>query len=670
MLRTIRKYNKWILVIGGSLLMVTFLVTGAPGALQGDPTKRTVLTVAGRGVTVREVIIAEREFQILKDLIGEDYFRSFPGELDKPNAWLLLSTEAQRAGLVGGPRDGREAIAGLADAIAQNTLNRIDPSVLAMEIQRAGSTEAFVRQYREQTRANMEAAVPALAGQAQMSVEDVEKALAKFRGVQRLMELTLGGPRLSEARLVQEARREMDQATIDAVVVPADAIVADVPEPTPDEIAAHFARFRGVRPGEGEGLGFGYMQPPRVKLAYMTIDRQAVANAIALDPLEVNKHWQQNRTSYPGEFAAERPRIEAVLREQRVDAVMAEIDRVVKARVAQATRPLELDGAHKVLPADWDSTRPSLETLALDAASGVREFLGVSIPPATITRREGAWIPVAELDALPGVGQAAFTSATARLRLSGLVGRVRELSRDTELELQARVPFVASPLIDAVGNRYYIEVLDARTESVAESIEEVGADMIARDARVAKAFERLTVELPELRVAASLRGLDAVKEIIEARNRDAQITPIRQVQVSRSRVSFLAQQINEQALRDAVMNAADAIPPAVPLDQTTIDQRTVAVPLPTRRGVVVAQIVGREPVTRETLRAMGPSEQVSLLINERRRVLPTDTTFDFDAVAKRLGFVDREAAAATPATPATPAAPAGDKAKTDAAPAT
>lgn len=639
MLRTLRKHNKWILVVGGSLLMVTFLISGTANQLQPNPAKQTVATVRGDKITAGELNLAMREFEVLKEIVGGGYLQQL-GDMQDGFSWFLLSQEAQRAGLVGGPADGMDWIGEIAQFRASSYIRSIPQQQLQEEIRQAGSQEAFVEQIVGALKDHLLKLVPTAGGQAGLNEQQVGFALAKLRGVDRMYNLTLVAPRLSTARLAYEASSSLDVATVNAVILPAEPLAASLPEPTPEELQAQFAQYREAAPG-GPGLGFGYLQPPRVKIGWMMVDRATITSAIQLNPVEVNKYWQQNRGAFPGEFSAERSKIEDVLRNQRAESILAEIDRVLKARVNQATRALDIDGARKILPSDWDTKKPTLEGLAADVATSIKDFASVSIVPPTVTRMDGRWIPIADLNVLPGVGSAVYTSATAQMSLGQLATRSHELADVTDLDLQARVPFVTTPLIDQAGNRYYIEILDARRQSVPESIDEV-REQVIKDARIAKAFERLASEAPEFRVTATLQGLDAVATAFEARFPGTDVTPLNQIMLTRTDVSFLAQQVNDEGFRNAVIDAASSIPATAKMDESNVDARTIAKPVPAIRSVVVAQITHREPVTVEALRTLSQTQVIRFMFQERMRTLQKDGTFSVDAVSKRLDFVNKE----------------------------
>lgn len=640
MLRTIRKHNKWILVVGGSLLMVTFLISGTANQLQPNPAKQTVATVRGEKITAGEMNLAMREYEALKIIAGDGLMRNL-GDMEDGFEWFLISEEARRAGLVGGAADGMDWIPAIAAHMANRYVNGISQQRLIQEMQSFESPDAYFKAVQDASKSEVTTRIPHAAGTAGLNEQQIGVALAKLRGVERLYSLTLMAPRLSAARLAQEASMAKDQATINALILPADPLAASLPEPTDEELQAQFTKFRGVAPG-GPGLGFGYLQPPRVKIGWMMVDRAAIASAITLNPVEVNKHWQQNRAAYPGEFAAERSKIEDVLRSQRADSILAEIDRVLKARVNQATRALDVDGAKRILPADWSAKKPTLDGLAADLVGSIREFSGVTLEKPQVTIMDGRWISVSDLDVLPGVGSSAYISATAQMRLSQLMTRSQDLADVSELDLQAGVPFVTTPLVDGAGNRYYIEILDARRQSVPESLDEV-REQVARDARLAKAFDRLVAEAPEFRVAATLQGLDSVASAFEGRFPDTTVAPMNQILLTRGRVvSFLAQQLNDEGFRNAVMDAAASIPPTAKMDENNVDDRTIAKPVPAIRSVVVAQITQRDPMTVEALRAVRQLDVLEWVVAERMRTLQRDNTFTIEAVSKRIDFVNKE----------------------------
>src|SRR4051812_32921364 len=101
MFKFLRRYNKYILSVGGVLLMITFLIPQATTRLsQSAAERRASIGTVGNGEAVPatewQVVQAEVDFM---NNIGV----RFPGigAVDKPSHWYLLVREAEQAGLVG-----------------------------------------------------------------------------------------------------------------------------------------------------------------------------------------------------------------------------------------------------------------------------------------------------------------------------------------------------------------------------------------------------------------------------------------------------------------------------------------------------------------------------------------------------------------------------------------
>ena len=66
MLKLLRKYDKWILAIGGSLLMVVFLLPQALTEFGANPRKATAAVIDGRGkITEGDLMEARQELSKL-----------------------------------------------------------------------------------------------------------------------------------------------------------------------------------------------------------------------------------------------------------------------------------------------------------------------------------------------------------------------------------------------------------------------------------------------------------------------------------------------------------------------------------------------------------------------------------------------------------------------------
>ena len=104
MFKFLRKYNKYILAVGGTLLLITFLIPFAfTNLLQGVGSGRAAWASVGvektQKITATDLAMVQRELRLLQ-YIGPQL--QMPG-LDRPEYWYLLVREAAEAGLIPAP---------------------------------------------------------------------------------------------------------------------------------------------------------------------------------------------------------------------------------------------------------------------------------------------------------------------------------------------------------------------------------------------------------------------------------------------------------------------------------------------------------------------------------------------------------------------------------------
>ena len=103
MFKFLRKYSNWILAVGGTLLLVTFLV---PQAIQGLSQYSAVsggtwATVGDNGdkVTLGEYDLIQRQTRLIGSLGNQNPLNQI-GAGKNPAHWYLLVREASAAGLI------------------------------------------------------------------------------------------------------------------------------------------------------------------------------------------------------------------------------------------------------------------------------------------------------------------------------------------------------------------------------------------------------------------------------------------------------------------------------------------------------------------------------------------------------------------------------------------
>jgi hypothetical protein len=620
MLKVLRKHNKWILVVGGSLLMIAWLM---PASLQRlGPASRGAVegTLDGRKVRQLEVQQADAELRVIEFLVPFWPPNVFGERRTEAAHWLLLSHEAEEAGFVGGPQDGVDWLQGMAMSIAmQETRQRfgqLDDETFQRIVQQIPS----IQQQIQERAATLSTELPGTlleraAGAAGLNLQQAQQALAKARGMERMATAYISATRASDRAALVSAQSWGDQAMTDTVFIPADLVQDGIAEPTEEDLQAHFQKFRDAIPGAGE-FGIGYMLPPRIKLEWLKIDRAAVAAAVPVDPVAAYKRWQQNHPAvFKGEFAEEKAAVETAIRNDKADEIIQNAILVVKAEVLKAIKSLESDGQYKKLPSDWGRLRPRLADVALAVQTQVSESSGTQFPLPAVTIRDSEWLTADDLAAEPDLAntQLRYLSNTVPLvhgrgQLPAIL-QIRELGFENPLRLQTGVPFIDFPAEDPDRNIYFFTILDARKQSPPDSVDEVRDAAIA-DLKKIRAYEILAARADEFRQMAIAGGPEAVvgsfrpPELTLDVGQEAPKLPslIPSLVVSRLRVGPTGPQVNTEAFRNAVMGAGDAIDPLI--DPAAYDPAaaTVAVPIPEQLGLAVARIKTVLPLTWETYR--------------------------------------------------------------------
>ncbi|HYE03860.1 MAG TPA: hypothetical protein VD963_11585 [Phycisphaerales bacterium] len=598
MLRFLRKYNQKILVVGMSLLMVAFLVQGSINQFSGASPNSTYLRMDGGRVTLAEAGLAPREFLAMNDLTGGS-LRFMLSARAEDDHWLLLTRAAEREGFVAGPRDGRATLETMIARMAQGT----DP----------------------------EALIERLAANHHLTVTQLEMAAAKANGVMRMRQAYGAGlGRISDRRALGLGAQQLGTAYVDAVFVPATYAAAALPDPDEAALAAHFEKYRAVRPGEGE-FGVGYTLPPRAKVEWLVIDRAAIAAGVRADAVEARRRFlRENPGATAEQFEAARGAIEESLKTARVDELMQAAEAAMRAELARATLRLPRRGEGVVLPDDWAQQRPSLERLRDVVAERVRAQTGATIPAPAVEVRVATWLTQAELTGLPGIGSAWLPRGTSRLPFAqAVLGTSEAGGAGSGVQVGLTSP---EPARDQAGNLYFFTVLAARPESPADSVEDVRAQAIA-DWKKIQGFDVLRTQAEAYRQRAISEGLDAIAAETVRGPDGAFLAPLyvqRAVKVQRRQAS--APNLNVAEFRDPVMAAAEKLDPRADQAQLDPDQTTLALPLAPKLGLAIARVTAYRPLTIEDYR----NEEPWIVQELRPELGPEHDPFTPENLRKRL----------------------------------
>ncbi|MCA9296861.1 MAG: hypothetical protein KC983_10090 [Phycisphaerales bacterium] len=602
MFKFLRKYNTLILVIGGSLLMIVFLLGNAiPALFQSmGGTSATVATLDdGESISAGTWQEVQNELQFLTTLGVQ-----VPGvgQIREPDHWYLLTREAEAAGFIGAP----------AGAVL--------PGFISAE------------------------QLDAIASQTRNSRQAVYEKFAKVSGVRRLVASYMNTVKLSDNRLREFAVTLLPSVQTQIVVLEADADKASV-MPSEAEITRQFDAYRDIDPGEGE-MGFGYKLPNRARLEWLIVEpdavRDSLVNSDRLSDIELIRHWQRNggvRGIPPvNENAAEIPQIvkDDLLRELTED-TLDDIAKFIRRQIAEPQRGLATVDGFLQLPADWASKRLPYTELA----SMIQEKYGIATPSVQSTGSE--WKTQSELTAISGLGRAGtLRFSTEPMRLADFFAGARELGDPSpNVQIQSGL---TGPILRGIagtdGAVYAFRFTDIDKSRPARDVNEV-RDMIVRDLKRLQHYNTLLSRSSELETAAETDGLLSVAlaegTIIQVPTRVAKCD-LNQVNIARSRSELPVIQPtslpvvgpDEEAV-DAIVEYSETLPfgPDVELSE---EQRIFIVPVENSLAVLIVRIQQQTPVLESDFTMLVQQQLPQLLIQSEE----LDVKIEGDAMDGRL----------------------------------
>ena len=608
MFKFLRKYNKWILAVGGTLLMITFLIPfafdrlgqmvargGAPWANVGQKQQK---------VTVNELARVQRELDVLQYALRYQPLIPGPGIVDQPEHWYLLEREAKAAGLIGGAA--------------------VVPFGAEWQIQQiaAGSSEqtSFVLQ-----------------------------TLAKLDGVRRMIGLYVDRSKFSDRHLKHRAKRSFHAVTAQLVVL--EATEPDTPPSFGDtELAEQLAKYAENPPGEGD-MGFGYRLPDRVKLEWLVVTAESVRTMIReggrLGPVAQRSHWRKLWRADPGTYekpTGEQEVPEAVssdLLEKLTTRTLQEIARFAdQEQLTSSRRGIPRRDGYLVLDDDWRG--PSFQ----DLARTIQEKFAVALPEYHALGDR--WLSADEVTELQGIGAATTEKFGAvPVTLADLVAVAREFGGAQLMDIQERV--AGPPLTDGDGSLYLFRIIDTDPSRPPRSVDEVRDQLTADLARLAH-FHQLSMKAEALRRQVIDEGLLAV-----AMSRDATLSVANRISLI-DLGSLLAQQqlglspiagptalatigVHEETVA-TIIDHALALDQDVPISELAEDQRVLVMPVEDRLAVVLVRLMDQSPLTEQVFALysyIGLIQQM-LVAEEFDSAIPAQKAFAYEALAARHDF--------------------------------
>lgn len=640
MLKFLRKYQLIVLAIGGSLLMVVFLLEPVLRQFTPDERKRVVATVGtdGQKLTRGDQVQANIELDLLTRFLPAIPFLLGIDQENRTAHWMLLKHEAERLGVMGVQQDGADWIPELAFGLVQEEIRRVQQMGQSV-------TNEEVNELLDMTINGLRERKNSLLLQSfGLTDAGFNEIMSKARGVSRLRRLYDGAPRLSEPEAVRAIEQMATRVLTDQVVLGPELLLADLTAPSEEQLSEHLALYKDNRPGDtgGNEFGFGYLLPARVKLEWLVLEPRRIGEVVRPDPVAVRRRWQAQNPD-GGSFSEDRARIENEILQERVSQIVNDADEIIRGEILSAIRGVEREGIYRSLPEDW--TRPDLERIAQDVVDTVAERHGVRIPLPSVVRRTDRWLSPQELQQVPGVGRAVFRVGNRTVQVSQLPTLVRGIGQDTTVAVQVGLPIIDPVAQGADGTRFYITVIDARPESAPDGIDEI-RDQLVRDVNSLRAFREHTDRLSEYHAAAVEGGLPAVVALFSPETGESPVQVRENIFVLKDGLvpaTWMARpdpRADDEAFRDAVVNAAADLDPMAEPDSLAGELAYVAVPLPSSRSVAMARVRAKVPPTLEEYRRF----EAGLVARETFEMVQDAQTeghpLRFDRLAERLKYVE------------------------------
>ncbi len=586
MLRFLRKYNKYILAVFGTILLVTFLVGSAitsllAGAGQANAEWATLGPDGDESLTALDLAQAQRELRLLS-AIGQAV--PLYDNLNRPEHWFLLVREAESAGLVGGA--AASPLAQFGNTLAQFT-------------QLSGENPRFILE-----------------------------TIAKLAGVSSVFDLYIGGSpysqtiptsRYSDRRFKHLAQDRFHQVTAQVVVIRASA--PDEPRAfTEAQLTEQLDKYAEDLPGAGE-MGFGYRLPDRAKIEWLVVSgdsvRAVIVDSDELNPVALRKHWRSNAAR----FGEPQPNADVpdAVRNDLLDTLtkqkLKEISRVAHNRLLSEQRTQQQDGG------------PGMRFT--DLALSIQETFGLSLPDYHATG--GSWLWLKDLAELEGIGQAT-TAKFGRFptSLPVLVMSASEFGRDDTIPIEQGA--VGPPLDGPDGSIYFFRITDTDPSRPPRSVDEVRDALVADLGRL-EVYQELVESTAVIERQARQEGMLTVAlandTVVE---RASTFTTAGGVALPKIGV--------QEATIQTIVERARRLPSDKPIDELTEQQRTFVVPVEDRLALLVVRLIRQRPLTESAYTQQGRGLLRILIMQPemQERLTEAIEAFAFDALAARHNF--------------------------------
>jgi hypothetical protein len=616
MIKKLQNYNRQILAAVSVLLLIVFLApTAVTQCSQGGGSSDTAWarTSDGTTLTLGDLQDMRAQLAVLEVMGGPVVGRL--GASKSPEHWWLLVKEARDAGLVGGEGDGR--------------------TMLEESAARSGARPDDV--------------LMQLASSARQQPQVVLDTLANLRGVERLVGLSVGNRRLSDARMRDAAREMLTNASCDVVVLDGAVATKALPidPPGEDRLAKLFEAGKDQPEGAGPG-GIGYRIPDRVQLEWLVVPARDILAGLASDPalgpVELRKEFRRDPKAFgvtdaelapgalPPSYEAYAPKVRDAVERRLMKERAERIAGFVRDWNRAQMKDIPVEGGMAKLPDDWKDRQPALKALAAELA----QRFSVAMPQAA---DGGGWMTPTSIEGTPVVGAATTTEYGRPMGIGAMVRAMRAFDPESRLPIQ---PGVIGPVAVTPGDDVVVWRITAAEKAHPPASLDEGRAAVTRDAEVEARYEKLAGMADELGGKAAAEGLAQFATPYLSSVQPAPMVHLANVQTL-NQVGFRLPGslpkvgADADAIR-AVIRRALALPPGAIVNTLPDSDRIVVVPVESKRAVLVVRINDVTPLYAEDYGALAAQGRLYPAIMQDEPEPDLARAFGRESMEKRLGF--------------------------------
>jgi hypothetical protein len=642
-LKFFRKYNKWILGIGGSLLMIVFLIQPVMSMFEADRMAIPIGTIEGGELVRGDVIAASSDLNLLRRF-GLFLDRD-PNEDSRNNdslRWALILKDSQALGLSASQRevDLLKFEIGQSDADIELIASRINAT--PAYVRQAMRHWLVVQKYKE-----LMAGQTHLSGQSRARLMRVAGSSSDPQTYRLYEEMAYGTSRLSKPIVEHFLQDQGAQVSGQVVVIRAQQLLADTPTPSDEEVESLYEQFKDALPGRGDPYGFGYRVPDRVKIEYLSIPMDQARQHVKVSEADALAHYRNYPERFGGAAATDQAdAVDAKPYEQVRDDVIEDVttlrafelvEKMAKSAYGlfyEDTRGMDKQDDYRVI-----QDMSALTSMRVVADRLEAEF---GLLPSVHTAERG-WVNAEDLTGLPGIGFGRLAD-NLRVDFTSFVLSAKELeplSDNPLLPRRLQAGLAGSPIMGADGSRYIFRLTDAQATHLPESLDAV-IEPVTQDAHLLGAYQKLLAESDGWQGQAAEEGIEAV-----ATRADTVVIPLpptpRRVPLANGLLSapLLPAVGQSESFVEAFFNTANGAREHGGVEDASADKVTGTVGVDSLLALAVYRVDSYQPLTREEYNEDANNPLLPMMIDAtvlaQARV---ENPLSLQALSYRLNYLD------------------------------